>query len=228
MKNSLKILIIAISLIIIFLLVGFSQKNFHKNNSEIPVQESTENSYSKNDCSGVTPEVQKILDKNKINLSRLNSIGEYESGSKLGYANSSTGYTYEVTKNELSEGGVQNSRMVVFNVCYKNRLILTRDLRFIFEEDDTYRGSFAFDFPPIIVSPNPTISMSQAKEIVYKTESGVKGSKPQLGYYDLNAGRGTSAPKNYTLAWSFGDGARVVLDAHTGKIIYAFNGIIVD
>jgi hypothetical protein len=188
-------------------------------------------STSSNTCSGVNSEVQAILDKNNIDLSRLNKIGDYESGSKLSYAELSTGYTYEVVKNDLSiihKGWAHpRSRMIAFKVCYNNIVVITRDLRLSFLDDDVYQSAFDFDFSPIEIDPTPTISLDKAKEIAYRSQSALKGVNPILGYYDLNTGKG-NMPKNYILAWGFDNGATVIVNAKTGEIVSSFSGVIID
>lgn len=180
-----------------------------------------------NECPGVTPEVEKLLAKNNIDLTRLksNNNGAYDqllgtnSVRGLVYASSPTGYTYKVTTYDPN-------RWLVLAACYNGRLVLTRDIRMSFTPDGTFRSAFDFDWIPIEVSPYENISLTKAKTIAYREQPTLKGTEPVLGYYDLNAGQG-NRKQNYILAWKFSKGAVVILNAHTGEIIVSFNGEII-
>ncbi len=225
-KNSTKIIF---SLITAAILASGSFFLYHNNKSKINIpEESSDSSTSQNCSKGITMDAQKILDKNNIDLARLNGISDYESGSKLSYAEFPTGYTYEVVKNKLSinEGRAHpRSRLIAFKVCFNDMIIITRDLRMSFLDDDVYQSAFDFDFSPIEIDPTPTISLDKAKEIAYRSQSALKGINPVLGYYDLNTGTGNKI-KKYILAWLFDNGATVIVNAKTGEIVNSFNGMI--
>ena len=180
-----------------------------------------------NECPGVTPEVAKLLAKNNIDLATLKSMntGAYDqflgvtSVKGLTYASLPTGYTYKVTTYDPRG-------WLVLAACYKGRLVLTRDIRMSFTSDGTFRSAFDFDWIPIDISPYENTSLAKAKVIAYREQPGLEDLEPRLGYYDLNAGKG-NMKQEYVLAWEFRKGAVVILDAHTGKIIYSFNGEIV-
>jgi len=180
-----------------------------------------------NDCPGITPEVAKLLAKNNINLPTLqsNNNGGYDqllgtsSVRGLVYASAPTGYTYKVTIYDPQT-------WLVLAACYKGRLVLTRDIRMSFTSDGMFRSAFDFDWVSIDVSPYEDISLMEAKTIAYREQPRLKNTEPVLGYYDLNAGKG-NMKQDYILAWQFREGAVVILDAHTGRIIYSFDGAIV-
>ena len=235
-KNLLYIGIVAVGCIIGVVLLAMkgdninTQSNYHKNeiddndkkSENVTESVSTNDLVGNSDCMGVTENVQKILKENNIDLNRLNRVTS-ESANMLGYASRPTGYTYKVN-NHVTErvfDGVLDR--IVLGVCYHDRIILTRDLRLNFINNKV-SSVFDFNFVPINVSPIPKVNISEAKKIAYREQSSVSGTEPKLGYYDINAGKGQSVPE-YILAWDFGKGARVVIDAHSSKVVYSFNGI---
>jgi hypothetical protein len=173
------------------------------------------------DCrEGISAPVQKLLNTNNIDISRLNSISS--EGNLLGYATRSTGYTYRVYNHRTEpvfDGRLDN---VVLDVCYNNRRVLTRNIRMRFI-NGIFESASAFDFSSITVNPIPSVSLMDAKKTAYKEQSLLIGVEPKLGYYDVNTGDGQVTP-GYILVWEFNKGANVLIDAHSGGVIRSFDG----